>query len=421
MHALFTPLGSHGDVHPSIAIALELARRGHRCTIATNPHFQSLIEGVGLGFAPLGEKQALRDAAQTPGVMREYSATTHLIRKLLLPQLPRAIADFDATLRTLKPDVAVLHPLALGAPQVCAKHGVRTVTTALAPIAWMNPDDTPVFLPNQPVTPPRWQSRFQVWAGTWLMRLHLDRGVNRCLREAGLPTGRDHMKFLCAGGSLNLGLWSEHFRPALASDAPTQRIVGFPWFDRVREEEDNLDSLLSFVEQGGEAPLVFTLGTAGVHVAGSFYEVATRVCDRLRRKGVLLVNQRDYAPKASSPLVRSFTYAPYSMLFPKAAAVITSGGIGSTAQALRSGRPALIIPFAHDQFDNAARVARLGVGTRLRHTKVNEDRLHQRLQQLLTDASFAKAAAALGPKIAASDGARGAADAIERAMTSQAW
>jgi MGT family glycosyltransferase len=413
MHVLFTPLGSHGDVHPSIAIALELRARGHRCTIATNPHFQALVQGLGLGFAPLGEKQALRDAAQTPGVMREYSATTHLIRQLLLPQLPRAIADFSATLREVRPDVVVLHPLALGAPQVCTKHNVPYVTTALAPIAWMNADDTPVFLPNQPVRPPRWQSSFQIFAGTWLMRLQLDPGVNRCLREAGLPTGRDHMKHLCAGGSLNLGLWSEHFRGPLPSDLPSQRIVGFPWFDRVRHEEDDLAALDAFVEEGGEPPIVFTLGTAGVHVAGAFYEIATRVCDAMRRKAVLLVNQKDYAPRASSPFVRSFTYAPYSLLFPRCAIVVTSGGIGSTAQALRSGRPTLIVPFAHDQFDNAARVARLGVGTRLRHTKVTEARLRQRLDQLLSDDSFRRAAESLGPKIAESNGARGAADAIE--------
>jgi UDP:flavonoid glycosyltransferase YjiC (YdhE family) len=133
----------------------------------------------------------------------------------------------------------------------------------------------------------------------------------------------------------------------------------------------------------------------------------------MRRKAVLLVNQKDYAPRASSPFVRSFTYAPYSLLFPRCAIVVTSGGIGSTAQALRSGRPTLIVPFAHDQFDNAARVARLGVGTRLRHTKVTEARLRQRLDQLLSDDSFRRAAESLGPKIAESNGARGAADAIE--------
>jgi UDP:flavonoid glycosyltransferase YjiC (YdhE family) len=195
-------------------------------------------------------------------------------------------------------------------------------------------------------------------------------------------------------------------------DPSAGRIVGFPWFDRVREEEDDLAELEDFF-QSGEPPIVFTLGTAGVHVAGNFYEVATRVCHKLKQRGILLVNQRDYAPKAISPLVKSFTYAPYSQVFPRCKVVVTSGGIGSTAQALRSGRPALIVPFGHDQFDNAARVVRLGAGTRLRHSQADDARLERRLQQLIEDPSCAVAASKLGPLIAQSNGASGAADAIE--------
>jgi MGT family glycosyltransferase len=412
MRVLFTPLGSHGDVHPSIAIALELSKRGHQAIIATNPHFQSLIEGVGLTFAALGEKQALRDAAKTPGVMREYSATTHLIQQLILPQLPRALRDFDAILHEHKPDIAVLHPLCLGGPALCEKHHVRCVTTALAPLAWLNRRDMPVFSPHQSVRPPTWQSVLSLWAGTWLMRLQLDPGVNRCLKEMGLPQARDHMLALCTRGELNLGLWSEHFRGPLEGDPKAGKIVGFPWFDRVREEEDDLARLDAFIS-AGDAPIVFTLGTAGVHVAGNFYEVATRVCDRLKQRGILLINQRDYAPNTTSKNVQCFTYAPYSSTFPRCKVVVTSGGIGSTAQALRSGKPSLIVPFGHDQFDNAARVVRLGAGTRLRHSQANEERLEKRLRQLMEDDSFAAAAKKLGPLIAQSDGARGASDAIE--------
>ncbi|MFM9108664.1 MAG: glycosyltransferase [Chloroflexota bacterium] len=48
-------------------------------------------------------------------------------------------------------------------------------------------------------------------------------------------------------------------------------------------------------------------------------------------------------------------YAPLSALLPRARAVIHQGGIGTLAQAMRSGQPSLIVPFAHDQPDNAAR------------------------------------------------------------------
>ena len=54
-------------------------------------------------------------------------------------------------------------------------------------------------------------------------------------------------------------------------------------------------------------------------------------------------------------------YAPYSALFPRAALVVHQGGVGTTAQCLRAGKPMLIMPYSHDQPDNARRMRRLKV------------------------------------------------------------
>ena len=54
-------------------------------------------------------------------------------------------------------------------------------------------------------------------------------------------------------------------------------------------------------------------------------------------------------------------YASFDLLLPKLAALIHHGGIGTSAQCLAAGIPQLITPWAHDQFDNASRLRRLGV------------------------------------------------------------
>ena len=59
-------------------------------------------------------------------------------------------------------------------------------------------------------------------------------------------------------------------------------------------------------------------------------------------------------------------YAPFSALMPRLRALVHHGGIGTSAQALAAGIPQLVVPFAHDQFDNAARLRRLGVADTLR-------------------------------------------------------
>src|SRR5579864_3724840 len=43
-------IGSLGDLHPCLALALELGRRGHRVTIASTEYYRDKVEELGVGF-----------------------------------------------------------------------------------------------------------------------------------------------------------------------------------------------------------------------------------------------------------------------------------------------------------------------------------------------------------------------------------
>jgi UDP:flavonoid glycosyltransferase YjiC (YdhE family) len=107
-------------------------------------------------------------------------------------------------------------------------------------------------------------------------------------------------------------------------------------------------------------------------------------------------------------------YAPFGALFPRAAAVVHHGGIGTTAQTLRAGVPALVLAFAHDQFDNAARVERLGVGARGTSRTV-ERAIADRVDRIVGDAAMGARCRALGERIGSEDGA----DRAAREITGQ--
>jgi UDP:flavonoid glycosyltransferase YjiC (YdhE family) len=84
--------------------------------------------------------------------------------------------------------------------------------------------------------------------------------------------------------------------------------------------------------------------------------------------------------------------APHDALFPRSAAVVHQGGIGTTGQALRAGKPTLIVPHAHDQPDNAFRAARTG-GARICYpTQYRAKRVAAELRALLEDSSYAERA-----------------------------
>jgi rhamnosyltransferase subunit B len=65
--------------------------------------------------------------------------------------------------------------------------------------------------------------------------------------------------------------------------------------------------------------------------------------------------------------------------------LVHHGGLGTTAQAWFAGCPQLVVPFAHDQFNNAACVKRLGAGLSLPSRKISEKSVKKVFDQFLND------------------------------------
>jgi UDP:flavonoid glycosyltransferase YjiC (YdhE family) len=174
--------------------------------------------------------------------------------------------------------------------------------------------------------------------------------------------------------------------------------------------------LEAFLE-AGEAPIVFTLGSAAVFDPGAFFDESVKAALKLQRRAVLLVGpQPDRVPTA--PLVDDaigvFDCAPFSKLFPRAAAVVHQGGSGTTGQALRAGRPMLIVPFAHDQPDNALRAKKLGVSATIRRSQYAAATAADALRDLLGNPAAAARAGDIARIVAAENGSAVAADALEK-------
>ncbi len=109
-------------------------------------------------------------------------------------------------------------------------------------------------------------------------------------------------------------------------------------------------------------------------------------------------------------------YAPFSEVLPRARAVVHQGGVGTTGQGMRAGVPTLVVPHAFDQFDNAWRVARLGISRTRARKRYNAASAASELRALLRDESYAMRAAEVGVQVQREDGARAATDLIERAL-----
>ncbi|MFN7020488.1 MAG: glycosyltransferase [Phycisphaerales bacterium] len=420
MRALMVTLGSHGDVHPFIAIGRALSERGHEPVLATNPYFQAQIEREAagrFGFAALTERAELKELITEHRVMDSARGPMVVMRDLVLPMVPLFVERTRGLIRELRPDVVVYHPIVIGASWACALEGgkgVRTVSVSPSPLMWANPNDRMVLLPHRSHEPGRLAAGFDRWLGRVFMRVAMDPGLNRVRRGLGLPARRNNFHAECTGADANLGVWSPVLRAPMAGDPANGHVTGFCWHDRDHTQEAPDHELEGFIG-AGDPPIVFALGSTGVHAAGRFYEHAAEAARRLRRRALLVVG-RDQAPPRNMPAdgsVMAVAYAAYSKVFPRAAVVVHHGGAGTTAQGLRSGRPTLITPMAHDQFDNAARVKRLGTGQTLRFARVTADRLEAGLRSVLDNESHAGKAAEVSGAVSGEDGAGRAAEVIE--------
>ena len=97
----------------------------------------------------------------------------------------------------------------------------------------------------------------------------------------------------------------------------------------------------------------------------------------------------------------------------RAAAVVHQGGAGTLHTALASGRPMIIVPFAHDQADNAARTEKLGIARVIYPRQFRAARVSAALEQLLGDRDVLARSASVAARVRAEHGGETAAKAIE--------
>ena len=408
-------IGSYGDLHPYLALGLGLQARGHRVTIATSGLYHDKLLAAGLDYAPLRPDISWEDKELVARLMHPKRGSEEVIRHWLMPRLRQTFEDLCAAV--VGADLLVSADIVYAAPIVAAVTGVPWATSTVAPLSLFSAYDPPVF--------PVWQGLADLRVlGPRAMRplMALARRLTepwgaaaRALRrELGLPPGPHPIMAAQHSPALDLALFSPVLGAPQPDWPPAVKQTGFLWYDR-HEHDQGLAPELAAWLAAGPPPVCFTLGSAAVFAADDFYLEAAAAAQRAGLRAVLLVGLDPHPKLVDSVGADGFlaSYAPFSELFPHCAAVVHQGGVGTTGQVLRAGRPALIVPRAHDQFDNGARVARLGAGRVLPRARFRAARVAAELRRLLDEPGYSVAAAEAGRRVAAEDGVGAAWAAVE--------
>jgi len=411
--------GSLGDLHPFIALGQALQARGFQAEIASSSEYRARIEAAGLAFHAVGPSIARMEAdlGMTVAQITEaiIKSDVFLFQQILLPYLETGVRQMIAVSEGASAIVGAT--LTIGAGVTAERLGLPFVSVLLQPALAFSAYDPP-YLPKAPWLAPAvggfglWRNRTTIDLAR-LIAAGMTRPLNRVRARLGLAPTKANIVFdASAGADLALGLYSPLLGTVQPDSPPGFAVTGYAPYDSETGGPAVMPPELEAFLAAGPAPIVFTLGSAAVNIPGGFYVESLKAARRLGRRAVLLVGPEGDLSVADGPDAIAVPYAPFSLLFPCAAAVVHQGGVGTTQQALRSGRPQLVVPHLGDQFDNAARVVRLGCGATLSRRAYRADRVATVLDRLLSDPAVVETAARLGVVASQEDGAAVAAERI---------
>jgi rhamnosyltransferase subunit B len=418
LRIVFSTIGTFGDINPLIAIALELKRRGHVPVMAIPAVFKPKILPLGLEFHEVRPDIDPTNSILVEMVYDVKKGTERGLRDFLFPALRQTYDDlFDAATRPERADLLVLGELNYAGPLLAETTGIPWASYVLAPLSFFSAFDPPVLPPY-----PRLAKADKAVPGFGRVVRRMARFVTRkwpepiyaLRRELGLPRGANPIFEAKNSPHLVLALFSRVLGTEQKDWPQHTKITGFCYYDADGGNPALPPHLEEFLA-AGQPPVVFTLGSAAVLAAGNFYEVSAKAAIDLGIRAVLLIGSdpRNRPQQALPDGICVAEYAPYSGLFPRAAMAVHQGGVGTTAQCLRAGKPMIIMPYSHDQPDNARRMRRLKVARVIQRKNYTPSHVARTVAAMLADSSYSQRASAVAQRLSQEDGVRSACDELE--------
>jgi len=413
---VLTTFGSLGDIHPYLALGIGLRDRGHRIVLATHDYYQGKVEAEGIEFFPVRPEADPDDRELVGLAMDIKKGPERVLRDIVFPVLRESYEDLLAASQGA--DLLVGHPLTFAVPLVSGVLGIRWASAVLSPIGFFSAYDPPV-LPPYP-----WLAHLRALGprvNGWIMdlgrrsTLPWTEPVRRLREELGLPPGENPIFEGQHSPDLVLALFSSLLGKPQPDWPPRTVTAGHLFYDRHGGPPELSAEVEAFLA-AGEPPLVFTLGSAAVLNPGTFFAESAAAAQKLGRRAILVGEESQEGLPGS---ILAVQYVAYSRLFPRAAALVHQGGIGTVGQALAAGRPMLVVPFSHDQPDNAARLVRLGVARTLGRDRYRAATAAAELEKLLGGSGgpgYAERAVQAGEHVRRETGLATACAAIERLL-----
>jgi MGT family glycosyltransferase len=423
---LFATMPAAGHVGPLVPLAFELIARGHSIAWYTGDDYREKVEATGATFHPHVHAPD-RDVSQMDAEFPERAKLKGIakfkfdVREVFIAAVPGQVADIEALLDEVRPDVIVAEPGMAAAVRVIEqRHGIPWATCNISAFAMRSVDSAPFGLGLKPAASRLGRLRNRVLNAAIYQTLYrsLDRHYHAMRTSLGMERAAGGLFDETLSPYLYLQPTVPSFEYPRSDLAPQVHFVG-PLLPPVPADY----TLPAWWEEMTADPRPVVLVTQGT-VATDPNDLLLPSLEALRDEPVQVIAVTGGPDPADLPApppnARIEQFVPFAALMPHVAAVITNGGYGGLHFALAHGVPLVVAGDSEEKPELVARVNWSGVGVGMRTQRPGRLRLREAVRRLLGEPEHAARAAAMQAEMRRYEGPGHAADLVEELAATRA-
>jgi UDP:flavonoid glycosyltransferase YjiC (YdhE family) len=409
--------GSRGDVQPYVALGLGLQRAGHRVRFLAPSDYKNLVQNHQLDFEDLGGNiqsvaQGLEGQLEQGNMLRILLEMRGAAEQLVGEAARRGLEaskGSDVLLAGLGGlSIAATISEALDIPFVPAFLYPFTPTSEFASV--LSPLHSRIL--------PGWLNRWTFHLAQQMMWQSMRSADNKARQE---KLGLERAPFWGPFSRLRDGKlpvlygYSRYVIPIPTDWDDSNHVTGY-WLLEPSTEWKPPPRLQQFLD-AGQPPVYIGFGSMVDSNPEQTVRMVIGALEASGQRGILSSGWGGMQAEELPDFVHMVGSVPHTWLFPRIAAVVHHGGVGTTAAGLRAGVPSILVPFFGDQPFWGHRVFELGVGPKpIPRKRLSAMSLGAAIRLAVNDGDMQERAVLLGAKIRNEDGISRAVEVLERAF-----